>query len=67
MSDVFEGISSSIEAFTYRCLNDAHYTMQEMQGAVERITGHRANDLLGNATTSFADLTADEDKVRVIA
>lgn len=65
MQDVLDSIFSSVEVFAYRCLNDRDYTMLEMHGAVEAITGYRKNAILGNSEVSFVGLTYAEDKQRV--
>ncbi|WP_299875500.1 PAS domain-containing protein [uncultured Sulfitobacter sp.] len=67
MDTVFESIFSAVDAFIYRCSNDAAYTMEHMAGGVQRLIGYAPEDILQNAKTSYVDLTAEEDKERVFA
>lgn len=67
MKDVLDSIFSSVEVFAYRCVNDDDYTMKEMHGAVELITGYAPDAILGNAQVSFVGLTFEEDKEKVFA
>ena len=65
MSDVFDSIFSSIEAFVYRCLNDKDYTMQSMQGGVIEVLGYDPHDIIDNRLHSFVELTHKDDQQRV--
>lgn len=67
MSIVFESIFSSIEAFIYRCRNDADYTMESMEGSVAGITGYTIDDMIGNKRASWVGITSPKDKDRVFA
>ena len=56
---------SNIPGMTYRCLNDATWTMEFVsQGAVD-LTGYEPSDLVGNRVVSYADLIHPEDRERV--
>ncbi len=67
MSDVFESIFSSINAFIYRCRNDEDYTMETMVGSVAEITGYAVEDMIGNRSASWVGITSPKDKDRVFA
>jgi len=65
MSEVFSSIFSEVKAFVYRCHNDDDYTMEVMEGAVQRLLGYRPQDVLGNAVVSYVGLTDPDDVDRV--
>ncbi len=67
MTDVFNSVFGSIEAFVYRCRNDKDYTMEYLAGAVEPLIGYSPSDLLGNAVVSYVGLTIEDDVDRVFA
>lgn len=67
MTEVFESVFSSIDAFIYRCKNDADYTMDYMEGSVESVTGYRVEDFVGNRTTSWLGLVQQEDADAMVA
>jgi PAS domain S-box-containing protein len=58
-------ILSQLPGMAYRCLYDDSWTMLELAGPVEEITGYQAEDLIGNRVLSFADLIVEEDQVNV--
>lgn len=53
---------AKIPGILYRCLNDSDWTMLELSGAVEAITGYAPDELLNNHLLSFADLIIEEDR-----
>jgi len=61
METVFESIFGSIDAFVYRCRNDADYTMESLAGGVRPRLGYSAEDLIDNATVSYVGLVLEED------
>ena len=67
MDSVFESIFGAIDAFIYRCANDADYTMDYMAGGVQKLIGYAPEDVMGNAKVSYVGITVDEDKDRVFA
>lgn len=67
MDSVFESVFSSIDAFVYRCRNDADYTMDYMAGGVGALLGYDADDLVGNKTVSFVGLVSTEDAKQMVA
>ncbi|MEL7466500.1 MAG: PAS domain-containing protein [Pseudomonadota bacterium] len=67
MSDVFSSIFSAIDAFAFRCRNDADYTMEWLEGGAEGLTGYRNVDLLNNATVSYVGIMAPEDTAAAVA
>ncbi len=67
MDSIFESVFEDIQAFVYRCRNDRDYTMEYMTCGVERITGYRPEEIMGNAAVSYVGLTPEVDKDRVFA
>ena len=61
MESVYDSIFGAIDAFVYRCRNDADYTMEYIAGGVDSLLGYAAEDLLGNATVSYVGLVLAED------
>lgn len=67
MSEVFQSVFMSVNAFVYRCKNDADYTMEHLEGAVQSVLGYSRDDVLGNAKVSYAKLMAEEDAERAMS
>lgn len=67
MSEIFHSIFSSIEAFIYRCRNDADYTMLHMEGAVRDLTGYAIDDMVMNKTASWVGITYPQDVEEMVA
>ena len=61
MPQVFESIFSSIEAFIFRCRNDADYTMEYMQGGLEALTGYTIQQMLNSSIITWVGITHDDD------
>ncbi len=61
-----EGVNSSLlsklPGIVYRCLNDSRWSMLEISGAVEEITGYQPHELLAGAVVNYAELILDEDR-----
>ena len=55
------GFLANLPGMVYRCRNDAYWTMLFVSEAVERLTGYRAEELLGNRTVAYADLVFPND------
>jgi PAS domain S-box-containing protein len=58
-------LADLVPGFFYRCWNDRQWTMQEIWGEVEAITGYSRQELVGNAAMAFADLIHPEDRDQV--
>jgi PAS domain S-box-containing protein len=54
-----------LPGMAYRCRNDPQWTMEFVSEGAFRLTAHHADELIGNAQVSFADLIhpADRDAV----
>ena len=62
---MFRSVFTTADAFVFRCVNDRNYTMQQIEGHVQKITGYWPEDVVGNATRSFFEITWHEDTDRV--
>lgn len=60
-SAVFNSIANRMTGFLYRCQLDEHYTMLNMFGRVQALTGFAMGDLVHNAKASYIALILDED------
>jgi len=45
----------------YRCANDKHWTMEYINGEIEKITGYPASDFIGNNIRSYSSIIHHED------
>lgn len=59
--NIFESISSRMSGFLYRCRMDDDYTMLNMFGNVQELTGYKQQDLVGNKANSYVNLIHEED------
>lgn len=59
--NIFESISSRMSGFLYRCRMDNDYTMLNMFGNVQELTGYKHQELIGNKLTSYVNLIHEED------
>lgn len=50
---------------TYRCNNDAKWSMQFISHQIEKISGYPANDIIGNSKMSYMEIIHPEDRVEV--
>lgn len=57
---------SLLPGIVYRCLNDSQWTMSELSGAVEAITGYKSTELLVGSKTCYADIILEEDRDYVV-
>ncbi len=55
----------NLPGMAYRCLNDQSYTMVFVSRGCHELTGYPPEDLLHNATLSYADLIVPEDRERI--
>ncbi len=51
----------------YRCANDPQWTMEYVSRGALELTGHPAEDFVGNRVLSFADIIERDDQARVWA
>jgi PAS domain S-box-containing protein len=58
----YEGILNHIPGVVYRCMLDEKWTMLFMSEHVESITGFPAEEYIGNAGKSFADIIHPDDR-----
>jgi len=59
--DIFESISSRMSGFLYRCRMDNDYTMLNMFGSVQELTGYERQELVGNKVISYVNLIHEDD------
>lgn len=60
-----ETFISNLPGFAYRCKNDANWTMEFMSEGTYELTGYHVQNLLDNATLSYADLIHADDRAMV--
>lgn len=58
----YRTLISNISSVTFRCLNDANWTMIFISDAVEQLTGYPAEDFILNNKRSFAEIIHLEDR-----
>jgi PAS domain S-box-containing protein len=63
--DFLSSVIGRMNGFLYRCRADENYTMLEMMGGVERVTGYPADDIIGNARRSFSSIMYEDDLPRM--
>lgn len=63
--DQFESLITNIPGITFRCRNDADWTMLFMTRNVDSITGYSAEDFLHNCSLSYGRLIVPEDSQMV--
>lgn len=56
---------SNFPGAVYRCRNDARWSMLYLSDAVQRLTGHRAEEFLRENGLSFTDITHVDDISRI--
>jgi len=60
-------LMDNLEGMVYRCLDDAHWTMQFVSAGSRALTGYEPRELLGNAVIAFEELEHPDDRERVRA
>jgi PAS domain S-box-containing protein len=55
-------LMSNLPGMAYRCLNDAHWTMQFVSEGCYDLTGYQPEALVGNSNLAYADLIHPDDK-----
>ena len=66
-SRVLDTLVHNLEGMVYRCLNDAHWTMIFVSEGCTELTGYHPDEIIGNAVTSWVEITHDDDRARVRA
>lgn len=61
-----KSIISTIPGITYRCKNDASYTVEFMSDEMERMTGYPVADFIENAKRAFSDIIHPDDIEHVV-
>lgn len=56
---------NNLPGIAYRCQNDPQWTMEFISAGCLDLTGHPAEELIGNQSRSYASLIHPEDRVRV--
>ncbi len=58
----YRTLISNISSVTFRCLNDATWTMIFISDAIEQLTGYPAEDFILNKKRSYANIIHPEDR-----
>ncbi|MCG5531570.1 PAS domain-containing protein [Halorhodospira halochloris] len=58
-------LMDNVPGITFRCLYDGCWTMLLVSQAAERVTGYASDELVNNATVSYAQLIHPDDLARV--
>ncbi|WP_304119443.1 PAS domain-containing protein, partial [Halorhodospira halophila] len=58
-------LMDNVPGITFRCLDDDDWTMLLVSQAAERVTGYASDELVNNATVSYAQLIHPDDLARV--
>lgn len=61
----YRTLISNISSVTFRCLNDANWTMIFISDAVEQLTGYPAEDFILNNKISYASIIHPDDRAYV--
>ena len=61
----YRTLISNISSVTFRCLNDASWTMIFISDAVEQLTGYSAEDFILNNKVSYASIIHPDDRAYV--
>lgn len=56
----FHSLISNMPGITYRCANDANWTMHFISDEIERVTGYPYTDFIENKVRSFRSIIHDE-------
>lgn len=58
-------LMSNLPGMAYRCANDRNWTMKFVSAGARALTGYAAEDLLGNARVSYAEVIHPDDRERI--
>jgi PAS domain S-box-containing protein len=58
-------LMSNLPGMVYRCANERNWTMKFVSAGARALTGYAAEDLLGNARVSYAELIHPDDRERI--
>lgn len=61
----YRTLISNISSVTFRCLNDATWTMIFVSDAIEQLTGYPAEDFIRNNKRSYVDIIHPDDRAYV--
>jgi PAS domain S-box-containing protein len=62
---MLETLMGNLPGMAYRCRVDADWTMEFVSAGCRELTGYAPEDLMGNAKTSFGQLTHPDDSPRL--
>ncbi len=57
----FRTLISNIPGVSYRCADDADYTMEFISDAIEQLSGYPADDFINNAVRTYGSIIHTED------
>ncbi|HLM68654.1 MAG TPA: PAS domain S-box protein, partial [Longimicrobium sp.] len=60
-----ETLLSNLPGMAYRCRNDPRWTLEFASRGAEQLTGHTAEELVGNARVAYGDLVLPEDRAHL--
>ena len=58
-------LMSNLPGMAYRCANERNWTMKFVSAGARALTGYAAEDLVGNARVSYAELMHPDDRERI--
>jgi len=58
-------LMGNLPGMAYRCLNDENWTMQFISQGCEKLTGYKAENLIGNQAIAYNQLIHKDDRDRV--
>ncbi len=58
-------LMGNLPGMAYRCLNDENWTMQFVSQGCEKLTGYKAEELIGNCAITYNQLIHEDDRDRV--
>lgn len=57
-----KNLLDNLSGFVYRCKNDTHWTMLNIEGEFELLTGYRKDEIINNQSKSFSSLIHTDDR-----
>src|SRR5690606_676990 len=64
---MLQTLIANIDGMVYRCLNDAHWTMEFISDGCQALTGYQPEELLFNSRICYEEVTHPEDRDRIRA